>query len=263
MNTETKFATLFIALVTVVPLLYSGIPCVRGSWAIAGFAPALWCFWMGVVIDEYRKVKWGVKAAVAVGVIAQIIAFCSVDYARLRLLLSYSMINGIYQLSWVWQCLVWLVAGRCLGPVIGKSSRGNDGRRDFAEDLLTFLGFALLYAWLIWSANYVSFSVRTYKAEALSRLHPAGYYLSYIPLFGAVWYGVRIAQSDVAQRLMNVRWLRITACAVVVLAGIFCLLCCFCGDSYINIRLLLSNPIIAGVVYGIIRGIKHLRESNA
>ena len=54
MNTETKFATLFIALVTVVPLLYSGIPGIRGSWAIAGFAPALWCFWMGVVIDECR-----------------------------------------------------------------------------------------------------------------------------------------------------------------------------------------------------------------
>ena len=59
MNTETKFATLFIALVTVVPLLYSGITGIRGSWAIAGFAPALWCFWMGVVIDECRKVKWG------------------------------------------------------------------------------------------------------------------------------------------------------------------------------------------------------------
>lgn len=88
MNTETKFATLCIALVTVVPLLYSGIPCISGGWAIAGFAPALWCFWMGVVIDECRKVKLGVKAAVAVGVIAQIIAFCSVDYARLRLLLS-------------------------------------------------------------------------------------------------------------------------------------------------------------------------------
>ncbi|MDY2772972.1 MAG: hypothetical protein SOU95_00410 [Candidatus Cryptobacteroides sp.] len=87
MNTETKFATLFIALVTVVPLLYSGIPGIRGSWAIAGFAPALWCFWMGVVIDECRKVKWGVKAAVAVGVIATIIAFFSVDYTRLRLLL--------------------------------------------------------------------------------------------------------------------------------------------------------------------------------
>ena len=61
MNTETKFATLFIALVTVVPLLYSGIPGIRGSWAIAGFAPALWCFWMGVVIDECRKVKLGCK----------------------------------------------------------------------------------------------------------------------------------------------------------------------------------------------------------
>lgn len=55
MNTETKFATLFIALVTVVPLLYSGITGIRGSWAIAGFTPALWCFWMGVVIDEYRR----------------------------------------------------------------------------------------------------------------------------------------------------------------------------------------------------------------
>lgn len=79
--------------------------------------------------------------------------------------------------------------------VIGESSRGNDGRCDFAEDLLTFLGFALLYAWLIWSANYIRFSLRTYNAEALSRLHPAGYYLSYIPLFGAVWYGVRIRYS--------------------------------------------------------------------
>lgn len=127
MNTETKFTTLFIALVTVVPLLYSGITDIRGGWAIAGFAPTLWCFWMGVVIDECRKVKWGVKAAVAVGVIATIIAFFSVDYTRLRLLLSYSMINGIYQLSWVWLCLVWLVAGWCLGPMIGKSSRGNDG----------------------------------------------------------------------------------------------------------------------------------------
>lgn len=31
MNTETKFATLFIALVTVVPLLYSGITGIRGT----------------------------------------------------------------------------------------------------------------------------------------------------------------------------------------------------------------------------------------
>lgn len=111
MNTETKFATLFIALVTVVPLLYSGIPGIRGSWAIAGFAPALWCFWMGVVIDECRKVRWGVKAAVAVGVIATIIAFFSVDYTRLRLLLSYSMINGIYQLSWFGSALSGLLQG--------------------------------------------------------------------------------------------------------------------------------------------------------
>lgn len=259
LNTNTKKATLFVALVTVVPLLHSSFPDAKGGWAIAGFAPALWCFWLGGIVDECRKVKWRAKAAVSIGVIAMGIVVCSISHGNLRLSFGYYMIHGIYQLAWVWKCLAWFVAGWCICPVIGKVSNEDEERRVFTEDLLTFLSFALLYAWLSWSAHYISFSYWTYNAEALSRLRPTGYYLSYIPLFGAVCYGVRIAKSDIVLRLMNIRWLRLTVCVFVVLAGLICLVCCFGGYSYINTHLLLANPLLAGLVYVIIQGVKYIK----
>lgn len=257
LNTNTKNATLFVALVTVIPLLYSGIPDAKGGWAIAGFAPALWCFWLGGIVDECRKVKWGLKAAVFIGVAALAVVAGSISCGSLRLSLGCYMINGIYQLSWVWKCLIWFVAGWCFAPAVAETSYG--GRRIFAEDLLVFIAFALMYAWLVWSAHYIGFSERMYGADVLSWLHSTGYYLSYIPLLGAVWYCVRIAQSDVVQRLMDIRWLRITVFVFVVLAGLMCLLCCFCEYPHINTRLLLANPLTAGLVYAIIQGIKRIK----
>lgn len=261
MNTKTRNASLFVALMAVVPLLYS-LMGVKGGWAIAEYAPALWCCWLGVMTDKRRRTKWGIKAAVAVIVAAMIVAVRSFDlWLELRLLLGWYMVDGVWMLALSWRCLVWFIVGWCLGPAVGKSSDGN--RRVFVENALVFISFALLYAWLSWSSHYINYSFYTYKATALSRLVHLDYYLSYIPLFGAVWYCTRIALSDTTVRLLNVRWLRVAICVVIILVGLWSLLLGFGLTRDFNPRLwlLLTNPLTAGLIYAIIRGINRIKCS--
>ena len=211
MNSRLKYMTIAVATVTAVLAFVAKLP-VKGIWTISGFAPTLWGFWLGWLLAMCRPV--GLKKKI--GITALIFA-----------LLAAGEIYGVIRLAWLmwdirWPMFVWkVVIFSTLGWAMGGNRIDIDREdSDIVPNGLSFLAFLIIYAWIELSAQYIRVCSQLPDAEALVRLYPVMSYISYIPLVGAMWYGIRYAQSNVVYKMMSVKWVRITCIVLTVVFGL-------------------------------------------
>ena len=211
MNTRLKYVTIAVATVTAVLAFVAKLP-VKGIWTISDFAPTLWGFWLGWLLATCRPV--GLKKKT--GVTALIFALLAVGdlYGVIRLVW---LIQDTYWLRPVWRFLIFGTLGWAMG---GNSIDREPEDSGIVQKGLTFIAFSVMYAWTELTAQYVGFCSHIPDAEALVRLYPVMSFISYLPLVGAVWYGIRCAQSNVVYKMMSVKWVRITCIVLTVVFGL-------------------------------------------
>ena len=216
MYTRLKYSTIVIALVTVALTFAMRLP-IRGIWTIHGLASTLWSFWLGGILASCRPVRLKKKIGIA-ALVFTLITIGEISYS----IHIYWLIQSTTYLRPIWRFIIFSMLGWALG---GNSTDWKAEKHGSASDIVTFITFAFLYAWTRLTAQYVGFCSQIPDAEALTRLYPVMSFIEYLPLFGAVWYGIRCAQSNAIYRLMSINWIRTTCIILIVLFGLFGILC--------------------------------------
>ena len=218
MNTTLKQSTILIAMVSMALLFVSTLP-LKGVWALRLFALSLIFFWIGCILSTLKPANRHIRLAVALALASYlIISFFGV---RCRDFISFFSVHALLHKS-LWLCLNWMILGWLMQP---KAVLGEKNPEDsLVSYILLFLAFSVFHVWFLWSSQhlYPYPYALAFTLDASSMLFPAGFYLSFIAQFAAVFYGVKLAQHSLVIRGLSKKWVQI---AGIILASVFFGLC--------------------------------------
>jgi hypothetical protein len=218
MNTTLKQSTILIATVSMALLFVSTLP-LKGVWALRLFALSLIFFWIGCVLATLKPANRHIRLAVALALASYLII--SFFGARCHAFISFFSVQALLHKS-LWFCLNWMILGWLMQPkaVIGEKNPENS----FLSYILLFLAFAMFHVWFLWSSQHL-YAFRyapLFTLDMSPMLFPAGFYLSFIAQFAAVFYGVELAQHSSVIRGLSKKWVQT---AGIILASVFFGLC--------------------------------------
>ena len=218
MNTTLKQSTILIALGSMILLFVSTLP-LKGVWALRLFALSLIFFWIGCILSTLKPANKHIRLAVALALASYLII--SFFGARCHGFISFFSVHALLHKS-LWFCLNWMILGWLMQPkaVIGEKNPEDS----LVSYILLFLAFAVFHVWFLWSSQhlYTFCYAPVFTLDMSQMLFPAGFYLSFIAQFAAVFYVIKLAQHSSVIRGLSKKWMQT---AGIILASVFFGLC--------------------------------------